>query len=266
MNYLLLVEGAKTEINIFQRVLERYGMKVVSRSQLQSFSDLRDIDLDRIELQGEKGVVLIVQAPRNRLSDLLRYYERADVDLHIAFGGRDTPFNGVFLVFDVDHTSREDLIRMFSTHNDETDKGLLLISSPCIEIMTEPGRTEELKTDHLRKYKHQRNDYISNTLKLGISAEQYISDNFEKLAVDFLDQNRTEFNDTNVMNHPEEVIRLVNERNERTEEEVVYRYFTTVVYVLFACVFGLNVQIDNYDALRDFLISHKTINCCQSVS
>ena len=266
MNYLLLVEGARTEINIFQSVLERYGMKVVRHSQLQSFSDLNDVDLDGIELQGEKGVVLIAQAPRNRLSDLIKYYEREKVDLHFAFGGRNTPFNGIFLVFDVDHTSKEDLNKMFDKHCDETDAGLLLISSPCIEIMTEPERTEELKTDHLWKYKHQRNTFLSDTLKQGTSAEQYISDNFEELAVSFLDRNRREFDDTNVMNHPEEVIRLVNERNDRTEEEVIYRYFTTVVYVLFACVFRLNVQVDNYTALREFLISHKKSNPLQPVT
>ena len=260
MNYLLLVEGARTEINIFQRVLERYGMKVIRHSQLQSFSDLKDVDLDGIELQGEKGVVLIAQTPRNRLSDLIKYYEREKVDLHFAFGGRSTPFNGVFLVFDVDHTSKEDLNKMFVNHKDETDSGLLLISSPCIEIMTEPERTEELKTDHLWKYKKQRNAYISDTLKLGTNAEQFISDNFEDLAVSFLDRNRLEFDDNNVMNHPEEVIQLVNERNDRTEKEVTYRYFTTVVYVLFACIFRLNIQIDNYHALREFLISHRTTN------
>ena len=259
MKYLLLVEGAKTEINIFQRVLERYGMIVVRQRQLESFSDLKDVDLNEIELQGRNGIVLIVQAPRNRLGDLLKYYERENVDLHLAFGGRDTPFNGVFLVFDVDHTSKEELDFMFRNHCDETDSGLLLISSPCIEVMSEPDRRQELKTDHLWKYKHQRNDFISNTLKLGVSTEQYISDNFERLAVSFLDQNKREFNDSNVMNHPEEVIRLVNERNDRTENEVVYRYFTTVVYVIFACILRLNVQIDNYQALRDCLVSHSLV-------
>ena len=49
---------------------------------------------------------------------------------------------------------------------------------------------------------------------------------------------------------------LVNELNTRSEEEVLYRYFTTVVYVLIACIFGFNAEIDSYQRLRDFLLSH----------
>ncbi|MDD7201615.1 MAG: hypothetical protein SPF89_10250 [Sphaerochaetaceae bacterium] len=41
------------------------------------------------------------------------------------------------------------------------------------------------------------------------------------------------------MNHPAEVVEMVNRYNDRTSANVVYRYFTTAIYVVLACVFRL---------------------------
>lgn len=256
MRFLILTEGARTEINIFQKVLERYGLSVIRLSRIESFTEPESLHLLGTELERDRTSVLMAQAPRNRLKDLLFYYKRNNIDLNLVFGSRDRIFNGIFLLFDIDHTDNATLEEIYSWHNDETDSGLLLISSPCIEILSEPGRTEELRAEHLKEYKRERNNFFSDVLRLGINAEEYIAENFEKLAVSYLDQNFNDFKDANVMNHPESVIAKVNELNTRSEEEVLYRYFTTVVYVLIACIFGFNAEIDSYQRLRDFLLSH----------
>ena len=155
MNYLLLVEGNKTEINIFSEVLKNYGFNVSVEGQVKKYND---IELDIKELTNSNNSnIIICQAPRNRLNDLLNYYKKDMVDLDKMFGDSANYFNGIFLLFDVDHTSNDDLEEIFSIHNEETKNGLLLVSSPCIEIMSEPNRTEVLKVDHIRKYKHKRN-------------------------------------------------------------------------------------------------------------
>ncbi len=236
MRFLILTEGARTEINIFQRVLERYGLRVIRISRIESFTEPESLQLLGTELECDRTSVLIAQAPRNRLKDLLSYYRRDNIDLNLVFGSRDK--------------------EIYTRHNDETDSGLLLISSPCIEILSEPGRTEELRVKHLKEYKRERNNFFSDVLRLGMNAEEYIAENFEKLAVSYLDRNFNDFRDANVMNHPESVIKKVNELNFRSEEEVIYRYFTTVVYVLIACIFGFSIKTDSYSSLREFLLSH----------
>lgn len=90
---------------------------------------------------------------------------------------------------------------------------------------------------------------------------EYIQRNFESLALKFLDYNQHEFDSNNVMEHPSLVIDKINKLNERknwTENgekmsECRYRYYTTVIYVLLAFVFGLTIEIDNYSKVRDFL-------------
>lgn len=105
--------------------------------------------------------------------------------------------------------------------------------------MSDPGWKEELAIGHLRTYKKKRNTYINATMHLGCSEEEYIANNFETLAAFFLGQNCRDFHDDNVMNHPAEVVEMVNRYNDRTSANVVYRYFTTAIYVVLACVFRL---------------------------
>lgn len=258
MRYLLIVEGERTEKHIFQRVLERYGMVVDVQGRISTYAELGELELAETELHRGDDHVLIVQAPKNRLGELLKLYGEEDFELSFRFGKRESPFNFIFLIFDVDHTSNKDLEEIFRLHQDETDTGLLLLSSPCIEVMSDPGRRKELAVDHLRTYKKERNICINDTMLLGCSVEEYIANNFEALAVFFLDQNCRDFHDDNVMNHPAEVVEMVNRYNDRTSANVVYRYFTTVIYVVLACVFGLQRQVDNSGILREFLVSHSS--------
>ena len=93
---------------------------------------------------------------------------------------------------------------------------------------------------------------------------EYIQRNFEPLALRFLEYNQREFNSNNVMEHPSLVIDKINELNERRNwiedgnnlSECIYQYYTTVIYVLLAFVFGLTVEIDNCSKVRDFLTKY----------
>ncbi len=248
MTYLLIVEGQKGEYEVFAPVLERYGFNVVHSKKLQSWASAH-IGFDITELNDDKNNIVIAQAPKNRLGELLKL-DSADFDFDLAFKRQ---FNGIFLIFDVDHTSNDDLERMIRIHSDETDKGLLLVSSPCIEILSEPERKNILRVSHLRDYKKERNIFCSDVLKLGCNAIKYIADNFESLALQFLELNYFEFNEPNVMEHPQLVVNKINVENERTDKLVVYIYFTTVVYVLIAVIFGLNREIENYGLIKKFL-------------
>ena len=89
-----------------------------------------------------------------------------------------------------------------------------------------------------------------------MSAINYIVDNFEDLILKFLISNVVLFKDDNVMEHPHLAVDEINRLNYRSKEQVRYYYFTTVTYVVIAYIMGLTKQVDNADAVREFLKSH----------
>ena len=253
INYLLIVEGEKAEPKILLEVLKRYGFNVIRGSRQSSDGG---IEFAFDELSDSKRNVVIAQAARNRLEELFNLIKNnQSFDFNLAFrisGTDDSLYSGVFLIFDVDHTSKETLKQLMDRFNNESD-GMLLVSSPCIEVMSDPGRKEELHiANHISEYKKIRN------LSLPSGAINYIIDHFEEMAVKFLDQNTEDFNETNIMEHPRLVVEQINTKNDRFDDgSDIYRYFTTVVYVAVAYMEGLTRQIQNYKAVRDFFASKK---------
>lgn len=75
--------------------------------------------------------------------------------------------------------------------------------------------------------------------------------------------NYNEFNEPNIMEHPSLIIKSIakNERvnypkEHKVESYVIYRYFTTVVYVFIAYINGLTSKIDNYGIVREYFLSN----------
>lgn len=253
IKYLILTEGERTEPNILKGIFSKYGFNVVLNPKVETYEG---IEVNIEELSNDNKNIVIAQAPKNRLGELITLYNKEDYDLDKIFSKQANSFAAIFLIFDVDHTTNEELNKIFTIHNEETEKGLLLVSSPCIEILTEPGKKDEINVEHLTTYKEQRRKFIYHSLDYKNGIERYIIDNFEKACVFFLEQNRNEFNENNIMEHPRLIIEKINKENIRNDEGVNYRYFTTVIYVALANICGLTKQIDNYDAVNNFFIEH----------
>ncbi len=253
-NFLLIVEGENTEKTILKSVLEKCDIEVIKCNQMNlqiKFDDL----FANIYHTTKKDRVYLVQGPRNRIRDWLKLMKKSEEDFELFFNEIEGFFAGVFIIYDVDHTSKEDLKEMFEKYNDETDKGLLLLSSPCIEVLADIERKKDLICNHLKEYKAELN--IKFNLAGFDSAEKYIMQNFEKLALYYIDKNAKEFESNNIMEHPQFIISKINEFNERKstpngEPFVYYRYFTTVIYVCIAYINGLTKEIDNIQTVKDF--------------
>ena len=253
-NYLLVVEGAKTEKNIFQCVLEKYGFNVV---RVDEKLDVENIgQLECVEFSNDKKNVIIIQGPKNRIHDFLNMYNDKEDSIEKAFSLSLTRFKGIFLMYDVDHNDQEDIEKMFSKFQDESS-GMLLLSSPCIEVLGEYNFKQELKYNHLKEYKARLNvKYNHEGYK---SIDDYIIKNFDELCIKFLDLNYEEFGEPNIMEHPALIIKSIaaNDRINYSDEQrcnsyVIYRYFTTVVYVFIAYINGLTKEIDNYEIVREY--------------
>ncbi|MBQ7353376.1 MAG: hypothetical protein IJW54_05160 [Clostridia bacterium] len=261
-NFLIITEGISTEPTILESIFKKYGFNVVKSEPIKINEEDDPFDLCFSELSEKSDNVIIAQGPRNRIRDFLILANKNEQDIDRYFIKLKRNFAGIFLVYDVDHTLKDDLEEMFNKYNDETS-GLLLLSSPCIEILSEPNRVEKIETEHLKTYKRERNEWVNK--KSGLSMEDYIIEHFEDSVLYFIRKNCEESGNNNVMEHPSFVLEQINKFNERTFVSndvlpVIYRYFTTTVYVCVAYIMGLTKQIDNSDEIIKFFESKKALN------
>lgn len=255
--YLFIVEGEKTEKTIFGDFFESLGFNIVNCKEKMT-NDYDIVVSEEEYVNGVKNIVLI-QGPRNRIHDILlnNNVELSidNINIETVFGFKPNDFIGIFWIYDVDHNGDEDIIKMFEKFNDENGNGLLLLSSPCIEVLGSFDDTKEFRGTHLKKYKALLNKYYDSH-GFG-NVEKYIINNFYKCLLHFLDKNYIDFEDSNIMNHPYEIIEFINKNNTRIHDDnsVCYRYFSTVVYCAIAYVLGYTKKIDNYNDFKNYLES-----------
>lgn len=252
-NILLLTEGQVDEQDIFSGVFNHYGITAIP-------SRKRIIDLDLGEfveskLSADKLNVSIIQGPRNRIHDFLKFLKDECVDVERLFGYKYAFFQKIFLLYDVDHNDCDDISDMISLFQDEAT-GMLLLSSPCIEVLADFDRDRrELKCHHLKEYKAEINKHYNGLTK------RYIVDHIDEILLYFLKKNYEDFQESNIMEHPRLIGEKTNELNIRFNScgekgsFVVYRYFSTVVYVAIASALSLTTEIDNYETVKSFFES-----------
>lgn len=260
-NFLIITEGVSTEPTILEAILTKYGFNVIRQEPIKINKEAQQFDLDITALlDNKKDNVYIAQGPKNRIRDFLNLINKQTEDVERYFSQLSDNFAGIFLVYDVDHTPKEDLENMFFKFQDETT-GLLILSSPCIEILSEPDRAKELCVNHLKEYKKERKAWVQS--KTSDSIEHYMIHNFEELILSFLHKNCQESGSNNVMEHPDYVLQQINLLNDRTYinddlQPVVFRYFTTTLYVCIAYILGLTKEIDNSEIVAEFFLSNVT--------
>ena len=203
-------------------------------------------------------MVVIVEGPRNRIHDFLLLLKKDDsISIEKALSYEFAYFQKIFLLYDVDHNDCDDLEEMFSHFCDES-MGMLLLSSPCIEVLGDFKRNRKTcRYCHLSEYKAEINNHWQRTCL------SYIVKHFEEIMLYFLEKNRVEFNETNIMEHPRLIVEKINCLNEkvnlpnRCDSYVIYRYFSTVVYVAIASSLGLTREIENYGIVKSFFEKEK---------
>lgn len=255
--YLIITEDTNTEIDIFEEVLKNYGFKVLTKKERINSESLSNFTQTIYE---DKTIDIVIAAgPRSRIHSLVRDFDSNTESIERAFGFFAETFSGIFLIYDVDHNDDDDIKEAFSKFN-EPSKGLLLLSSPCIEVLGDYDRNrKELYCKHLKEYKSDLNKHHDKVNKC--SCAKYIADHFNELALYYLDKNTNEYKKKNVVLHPEIIIDYIakyNERHNDLDKEkcyVKYHYFSTVVYVLIAYIKNLVAQIDNYILVKTFLNS-----------
>lgn len=261
--YLIIVEGSRDEVNVFSKVFSKYGYKVATSS-----IDFKKIDEVSFETLTKNNVdIVIAKSNQSRIHDIVIKFDNRIEDIEKFFNFESNQFQAIFLVFDVDHNDKDDLEKMFSQFNSE-DSGLLLVSSPSLEVYGDPNynKVREDKFFNITKeYKAKLNLYYQKEYKCNVW--EYITNNFDSLSINFLKKNTEEFNERNILEHPNLVIEKINEINVRNNysinnvkfTECIYRYYTTVIYVMIAYIEGLTREIDSYQKVLDFFTNNTKI-------
>ena len=249
---LLIVEGEVTEQEVFGTIFEKYGFKVIKKHKLNKKLENTEYLFNSNKYIKDNDSITIVQGTHSMMNHIVKSYNNNTDDFEMFFTNCCSNFNGIFYIYDIDHTTNENLEYLSNILNDET-KGMLLVSSPCIEILSEPKRKQPLITNKLSKYKKERNIECHKIHKKDTTS--YIIDNFESLIMYFLEQNYKDFNEPNIMEHPSLIINRINQNNIREDDYVYYRYFTTVIYVCIAYALGLTKEIENYNEVYNFFKS-----------
>lgn len=256
--YLIIVEGKKDEVKIFSNLLIKLGFKVESGKDIDfgktNFKEVSEtFTMNNLE-------VLILHSAQSRIHDIVIKFDNSKDDIERFFGFATNYFQGIFLIFDIDHNDNDDVKNMFEKFQDEYS-GLLLVSSPCIEVLGDLDNKiigKKKFYDLSKEYKGVLNLFFDKNYQCNVW--EYISDNFFELLLKALEKNYNDFNEKNIMEHPRLVIEKINEKNIRNNyksggkmiTECHFEYFTTVVYVFIAFIFGLTSEINNYSKVKDF--------------
>lgn len=254
MNLLVIVEGHTTEPSILNYVLPKYGFHPITIKE----KICNTINFAYYNYSNEKDNIFVVEGPKNRIKDVVKDLKETD-DFYRNFVSPKMKFAGIFLIYDVDHNSDDEIIEAFNKLNNEST-GLLLLNAPCIEVLGDTQNVE-FKCNRLTEYKNYLNDLHS---KNKISTLDYVKMYFNDILIKYLKKNYEDFSDENeewkalnVMIHPECLIEL-NKRNIRTGEtktnyHCLIRYYSTVIYVILAFAKGFSKYSDSYTPLLNYL-------------
>lgn len=105
---------------------------------------------DKSELSLNKDNVVLIQGPSNRVHELLIKFNQNEEDFERYFNYHRKYFQGIFLLYDVDHNSNKDIENLMNKFNDEFT-GMLLLSSPCIEVIGDLIEIEKKTNGHIWK-------------------------------------------------------------------------------------------------------------------
>ena len=256
--YLLIVEGEQAEQQLIATVLYKYGFTCLKTSI--NFNDIGSFEV--ADFANNDIDVIVATSKQSRIHDIVVKFD-STMDIDRIFNSElGELFKGIFLIFDVDHNDYEDLEKCMNFFNNESS-GLLLVSSPCIEVLGDPIHNPIEGESITEAYKKPLNNLWKS--KLNISAIEYIKTNFESLFKKYLIQNYSDFKEKNIMNHPKLIVDKVNKMNIRNNykslgkyhTEFKFRYFTTCIYVFVAFIFGLTIEENNYNKVLEFFTKDK---------
>ena len=220
--------------------------------------DLPDFNIT--EYQKDKRIVTIVQGPQTRIYNLISDYDKnCNVPLNL-FPAKALIYLFLpgFISFMMSILMTMPVFQNFYSIFNNPQDGLLLVSNPCIEVLADKVKTPNAYTK-ITQYK----EVVWKQLRKGRgNLVKYISEHFNELIIETIKQNSLEFNENNVSEHPDLLLKKNIETNktilnDEGQLQLLIRYFSTVIYVFIADIENITKDFDNTQKLIAFFEKHK---------
>lgn len=249
------------ECEVLEYGLATYGFQVndnlIKDYRLYDYSNKFSVKcLENLDKQ-----FIILQGNKSRIKDLVDDINNESNEINRLLIGEN--FVSIFLIFDIDHNTKEQIEYAFSRFNDSST-GLLILSSPCFEVIAPYSNDLPYESNSFKNFKSLKSTYYSNNYH--ISTKDYIKYNFNELLIYHLKNNRDKYNIEafqevdDLTYHPEYIVLLSNKYNIREGSDelsykVNYTYFSSILYVVLLYLFDFARYTDSYTKLLDFLIN-----------
>jgi len=259
--YLAIVEGKSMECEVLEYGLSTYGFQVndnlIKDYKLDDYSNMFTVKC----LENRDKQFVILQSNQSRIKDFINTIDKDSSDISRLLVGNE--FVSIFLIFDIDHNTKEEIEASFYKFN-EPSTGLLILSSPCFEVIAPCSNDKQYEGISFKKFKTSKSTYYSDNYH--ISTKDYIKYSFNELLIHHLKNNKDKydiegFQEVNdVTYHPEYIIILSNKYNIREGSDelsykVNYTYFSSILYVVLLYLFDFARYTNSYTKLLDFLIN-----------
>ena len=257
-NYLIVVEGQSLELKFFESLFARCLPEYSLDPRVYNKANQEEL---KITTSGNSGdnTIYIIKPKHNSLSEIVRGLKNdPDVYAFAEFFSEERPdpdfFEKVFLIFDIDETSAQDLRFAMSFFNDEYGQGLLLLSSPSIEALGDKNRSFLLPIGQSINSTYKPMVRSQLVLQRKIRPNGKIADYFHSSGVSLLQraflENRILFGtDKAFMEHPDCFGKMC--LPEALSNGTRYPHVCSLVYVLLGSLFRLDLQISPNEALLD---------------
>ncbi len=254
--YLAIVEGEDMEPEILEYALSTYyGFNVLrAENRLSSLP----LGFKKTLIYGGNDEFYIVQGSRNRIKELLKEaLEETHSSIERAFSTEN--FAGIFLVYDVDHNSNQEIEEARERFNNILD-GLLTLSVPCVECILEMDFKPYVSSSY-KGYKTAKNEWCME--QAGVSGKELIKYEFNLLMIENLVRNKETFEKENLSEpndvslHGEHSLDLNAKYNIRTGKSekdchVEISYYASVLYLILLHVKGYARCADSFDSFLAF--------------
>jgi hypothetical protein len=153
-------------------------------------------------------------------------------------------FQGAFFLHDVDHYDSYDIQELQAIFS-SPDRGLLVLSMPCIEALNDDRIDARRSYDMPKAYINELHQHLRKDQK------EYFAEHYQRLLTHHVQKNVSFLSADNFMDHGKLLadrlpdLRLVVPTIDQVRGHLEYSFFTSHVYVILGVLFGIQFDEDN---------------------
>jgi len=237
---LLVVEGEKTEVDVFKELFTILGFSVVQEPKRGNFS--------RYTISTADKLVYLIPGPKQQVLEIMKEFDSASMDLSLFFNIPE-PIALNYIVYDADDTIFADFSSLIENFKSSQD-GLILLSNPCFEVLADNVYDTHHKAPKYYKKKVRQQLISTGSINPGTTLLQYMVNNIIGLLIEQVRRNEVFFNSSDIYNHAIDSYNLISSNViDRTLNIYTYSNLFSVIFVILGDIFEVSKYENNTQKL-----------------